>query len=816
MIRKTLRRILFQGLFLSLTVLGQDIPIEAPNLLPLPGVSGGISYFSLNPTQNMLVELIPAGWSIQDTLSGVMVNLDVELLRYHWWHHFMDDPRFDAYSSLNYSIYNQLGSIDLPSGYPATYVYNGTEMTDFSMNLLMRGLSLSSTLEYKYSRKGRFTARLGTGVNYLSFFKNASGARIMGSYGYAIDLGVGWKTTLFGRVGKRVRLGVDLGYSIRGFDLSEQPENLQRSDGSAASVSPIQSVSLNTPALNVSLEFGEALFGAYTPYRDPYRLGILNLSAGAGLIDYEEGVTLHLDSAGISLDAPFMATISQNFDLQIFKYNWPFRFLPQANVDLFSGMGIRFWKTNQPITLPDGWARQLTDGTVIYSALKFSPRILDIYVDHEIIYPLARNLFTRFSAGTGFASMTLYENVVQNRLIDASSFTWQFGSGLGYTIKGDGSSRVSFGVNFDYYHQAFEFDKEASNLTAVNPGERIPITFIDLSQGVVSLNIGLVFGGFPNAAQKAHEAFKKKNYAQALDLQQELLQFNPKHHNKKAVLIQKQMVEDSVVVRYYRDVRTILSQGKIIDAFALIQQGERPPGEAIDRAIELMKVEIADRSLEAVAEALKILDYELAEDLILLALKSDPTSYPIAKVLLARSYIIRATTLYGSGVYGRSLYWLRQADGLTDRYKSVTSDLRLKIGDGRLEDANEGILKEDRQMVYESMQDAKTLNPVLSEIIDEHLTDLEQAIKHVEEQQIAPMKRMAMDNLLEDVESLSLENFTPKVGMKGSLIVRYVGPPERKFSEGDYDLYVYPKSETEEIWLYLQDGVIEKVQYQNK
>ncbi|NQV41523.1 MAG: hypothetical protein HQ506_04130 [Candidatus Marinimicrobia bacterium] len=114
------------------------------------------------------------------------------------------------------------------------------------------------------------------------------------------------------------------------------------------------------------------------------------------------------------------------------------------------------------------------------------------------------------------------------------------------------------------------------------------------------------------------------------------------------------------------------------------------------------------------------------------------------------------------------------------------------------------------------MKDAKNLNPVLTDIVDEHLNDLEQAIKYADEQKIAPMRRMALDNLMEDLDNLNPENFVPKIGMKGSLIVRYIGPPERKFKESDYELYVYPQSESMEIWLYLKNGSVQKIEYQNK
>jgi len=816
MIRDLLRRITQAGLIVSILVSAQEIPIVSPHLLPFPGIKTGLSYYSIKPTQNMEVTSVPGGWTIADTLRGVLASVDLEILRYRWWDHFQPASKFDAYSSLHYTIRNQIGTINLPPGYPSALKVNGTDMSGFAMNMLIRGFSLGNNFVYGYSRRGSLHAQIGLGLSHLSLYKNSNGIRVLESNGYHASFGIGWKTTLFGRLGKRFRIGVDLGYTLEGFNLAEQGESLKLPGGGAGAISPIQSLSLNTPDLNVTLEFGEMFFGAYTPFRDPYKLGLFNLSAGAGLLTYKTGVSIHYDSVGTELSIPFASSISQNYDLQIFKYNWPFHFIRQANIDVFSGVGVRFWKMTTPTTLPSGWARSLTDGSTTFNNLTFSPRVFDIYLDHEIIYPFGPKFYTRIRGGTGFATMTLYENEVLDRLIDASGFTWHIGSGAGYTIKGDGSSRVSFGINLDFIHQAFEIDMSASNLSAVNPGELIPIKYIDLSQPIVSLHIGLIFGGYPNAAMKAFEAFKDKHFTSSLETMQELLQFTPNHHNREAVLIQKQLVEDSLVTRYYRDVRTILSQGKIGDAHALLQQGETPPSKAVDRAVQNMEVEIADRALEGVSEALKMLDYELAEDLILLALKSDPSSYSIAKVLLARSYIIRATVLYQSGVYGRSLYWLKQADGLTDRYRMVTAELRQKVGDGRLDDANEGILKEDRQMVYESMKDAKNLNPVLSDIVDEHLKDLERAIQYADEQKIAPMKRMALDNLMNDVENLNPENFIPKLGMKGSLIVRYIGPPERKFKEGEYELYVYPKSESVEIWLYLKDGSIEKIEYQNK
>lgn len=802
------------GLLLAVFAYTQDIPIQEPYLLPFPSINVGISRFSLVPTQNLLLSSNSTGWTIKDTLTAFVSTLDIELIRYRWWDTFFVPTEFDAYSSLGYSVLNQFGSFSLPSTFPSSFELNRTVMTGFGMSARITELYLDHHLTYSYSQRGSLHANLATGISHLSLYENGAGVRVLESTGLGLHFGLGWKTTLLGRVGKRIRFGLDLGYSFRNFDLTQQDENLKLADGTSGSVSPIQSISFNTPDLKVSLEFGEVLFAAHTPFRDPYKLGLLNLSVGGGWINYQNGVTLQFDSTETSLTMPTYAKISQNFDLQIIKYNWPFHFIRQANIDVFSGMGVRYWRTSKPANLPSGWATSLTDGSTEYSGLKLAPKVIDIYVDHEILYPLGPRLHARFGGGTGYASMTLYENVSLDRLIDATAFTWKLSGGLGFTIKGDGSSKVDIGLGLNYYHQTFDIDLSKSNLSAVNPDQIIPISRVDFSQPIVSFTIGLLFGGNTNVAHKAYEKFRENSYTKALELQNDLLKVFPDHHNKKALLVQKQMIEDSLITRYYRDVRIVLAKGELKNAYALIQRGEAPPGEALERAVRDMEYEISDQALIRAGNALRNLDYEQAEELILLALRSNPASIITAKALLSRSYIIRATILYHSGVYGRSLYWLKQADGLTDLYKLITDDLRLKIGDGRLDDANEGILKEDRKMAYESMKEAKALNPFLGNIVDEHIEDLERAIKRVDAEEIIPLKQMALDNLLDDVQGLDPKNFTPRVGMKGSIISRYVGPPERRFKEGEYELWVYPRPEGVELWLYLLDGIIEKIDYQ--
>jgi hypothetical protein len=240
MIGNVLRKFLLAVTLVASLVIGQEIPIVSPHLLPFPGIKTGLSYFSLKPTQNMEVTSIPGGWTIADTMRGVLASIDLEILRYRWWDHFQPHSKFDAYSSLHYSTRSQIGNINLPSSYPSTLELNGSDLSGFNMNMLIRNFSVANYFAYDYSRRGSLHATLGMGLSHLSLYQNGSGIRTLESTGYHLNFGLGWKMTLFGRLGKRFRLGVDMGYTLEGFNLADQGESLKLPGGASGEISHIQ------------------------------------------------------------------------------------------------------------------------------------------------------------------------------------------------------------------------------------------------------------------------------------------------------------------------------------------------------------------------------------------------------------------------------------------------------------------------------------------------------------------------------------------------------------------------------------------------
>ncbi len=159
------------GLLIAVSVYSQKIPIFEPYLLPLPSISGGISYFSLIPTQNLYLASSPVGWTIADTLRGFVGTLDIEFMRYRWGDKLLKSPRYDAYSSLGYSFFNHFGSLALPSNYPSSFELGHVPVSGFSLNLLVKEIYLDNRFIYNYSHRGNLHASLGVGLTSLKAYK---------------------------------------------------------------------------------------------------------------------------------------------------------------------------------------------------------------------------------------------------------------------------------------------------------------------------------------------------------------------------------------------------------------------------------------------------------------------------------------------------------------------------------------------------------------------------------------------------------------------------------------------------------------------
>jgi hypothetical protein len=48
--------------------------------------------------------------------------------------------------------------------------------------------------------------------------------------------------------------------------------------------------------------------------------------------------------------------------------------------------------------------------------------------------------------------------------------------------------------------------------------------------------------------------------------------------------------------------------------------------------------------------------------------------------------------------------------------------------------------------------------------------------------------------------------------MRAALIHRYVGEPQRRFNEAEFELWEYEYEDQPTIWLYIRDGLVERIE----
>ncbi len=795
-------------LLLGFVVQAQEMPENDPRLTILPAYRLGISPARLMPGTDIVAA--PA-WPVADTSWAVGLEQDILLFQYSWLDLVWPDPRFDLKSGIGFKNWNALNSITLPTGYPTVFEYNGTEIQGIVLKPRLRSFYLDNRFYFHYGTRGSLSAFLDAGWAWMSPYGSGQHHHLLPTSAFNLALGLGWQLRLSGGPGNSLSLGADLGFGLRNFTLESSQEGLRLPDATSTGLTPIRSLNLSGVTLQAQLELGEFLRSRYIPYRDPYQLRLGSFGAGVGLTSLVPGESFQSDSAAAFPSPGFLGQTYRHLSVDLFRYNWLYSLVRQADMDLLSGVSLHFIQPLAETPLPDDWATDFRRGSQQLNQMNFFPRLRDVSLDHELIYPLGKNWFLDLYGGRGWVKGDLYRNKALLSMISSKGSSWSLGGGLAWTFRGEAGSKVTLQFSGGYKHLQVSVDADQKGTRADSLDLPLtPLSGVDLSQPVFQVKLGLSFGGNPNRAFRAHQEFRKGNFSRALELQEDLLKMNPQHHNARLVKQEMEKVRDSLSTAYYREVAGIVKHGGLEEAYGLINMGMDPRLEPVRERVSGLKSDIALQSLRKASWSLKEFDFASAEDHILLALRSDPSVEPVAVILLGRSFLVRAAILVQAGVYDRALVWLEKAASLTDRYDLAIEKLRRRIGDGRLEDANTGILHEDRVVVYDAMQDAKQLNPLLSSIVDKYLGGLDEAIRYYEERQIGPLKQMAMDDILNDLSGIDPADFEPRVGMKAALVKRFLGDPDRRFREAEYELWVYGHDEGGELWLYLQNGTIQK------
>ncbi|MCF7802362.1 MAG: hypothetical protein K9N34_10140 [Candidatus Marinimicrobia bacterium] len=505
----------------------------------------------------------------------------------------------------------------------------------------------------------------------------------------------------------------------------------------------------------------------------------------------------------------FTSDLYLDVGVSIFRYNWLYRFWPQATVDMHSGLGFRLFQPLATMPKPSSWPR----GGGSRSHTELSPSVLEVHLDHSFTYPLFPAMNVYLEGGNGLARAYLYENTDEEQVLATTAWTWKLGGGIQFHRISDGGSRLSYGLEFLYRHQFFDYSTSGSRVAgAANGAYDTPIISADLSHAAVAFTIGFLFGGNTNIAYKGYLAEQRRDYKQAIKLYRDFLNQNPKHHNTQEVKTRLAQVRNRLPEQYFREALAAYKLKEYTQAEEYLSlAGKTDDAELIGKVNELRRA-VGKIYLREAQENLAALNFTSAESRLQSSANLTPELERPARFLRAKLALAKGAVLYQNGLYDRALYWLDSAQRANPGFQGDVKAYKSKIAQGMVVDADRSVAEANKVLARESLKGAAGLDPHLAYILQEPIQELDTSLELDKLAGLDALTAWELGKYLVRSEpGFTKADIRPQVGMDHLVLDKLGARPQQVYREGQSELWVYRYADGSRLQVYLDRGVVTRV-----
>lgn len=505
----------------------------------------------------------------------------------------------------------------------------------------------------------------------------------------------------------------------------------------------------------------------------------------------------------------FTSNLYLDVSVSIFRYNWLYKFWPQATVDMHSGLGVRLWQPLSTMPKPSAWPR----GGGSSSQTELFPSVLEIHLDHSFIYPLFPALNVYLEGGNGIARAYLYENAAEEQILSTTAWTWKLGGGIQFHRTSDGGSRLSYGLEFLYRHQFFDYSNSGSRVaSAVNRTYDTPIISADLSHTAVAFTIGFLFGGNTNIAYKGYLAEQRRDFKQAIKLYRDFLNQNPKHHNTQEVKNRLAQVRNRLPEQYFREALAAYKKQEYTQTQEYLSlAGQTDDPELLEKVKELQTA-LGKTYLREAQEYLTTLNFDAAESRIQSSEKLTPALDRPARFLSAKLALAKGAVLYQHGLYDRALFWLDSAQRANPGFRGDVDAYKSKIAQGMVVDADRSVAEANKVLATQSLKGAAGLDPRLAYILQEPIQELDSSLKSDKLAGLDALTAWELGKYLVRSEpGFTRADIRPQVGMDHLVLDKLGAHPQQVYKNDQSELWVYRYKDGSRLQVYLDQGVVTRV-----
>ncbi|KUK55713.1 MAG: hypothetical protein XD77_0325 [Marinimicrobia bacterium 46_47] len=498
------------------------------------------------------------------------------------------------------------------------------------------------------------------------------------------------------------------------------------------------------------------------------------------------------------------------WDVNIFRYNWPYLFLKQNSLDFLTGIGIRETRALIPADLNPGWPNRVAYGR----SFQFSPRIREMYISQTVYYQPFTWLLLHgeFTWGKGEGDLYTAGNKAFDVQVRGTGQSWSGGADWVFAPDRITGSRFRVGISFHRY--SAHYDVKDSELFT-------PIQTVDLGAMGIELSFGILMGAQKSSGDEGISRLRSRDYVSASRSFDQYLRTHPRSLKSSLARQYKAYSDSMTYFQYYHEGDDFLKEGRIREARQRFDIAIHSGNMDLRQAVLLRQYLLAGLFVLEALNKLDQGDYLQADALIQEALHISPLIREDIREVISEIHLQKALRLILAGLYERAESYLLLAEQEFPSNKDRITRLRGEMAKAMLQDLKKAIKESDMVTARYFMEESGRIDRRSAELADMYANRIMEKLTLMENKLMQDTKEKTFEKLWMEafggaIPETAVKHIHIRVFETSEEIRQKMGDPQsvQKWNPGsptDYMIWTY-RLQTDNLYLYFHNHILMKIE----
>ena len=499
------------------------------------------------------------------------------------------------------------------------------------------------------------------------------------------------------------------------------------------------------------------------------------------------------------IDNLFISSIDSRtgffIEVDIMKYNLLEKLYHQNLIDLHLGSGLRYSNILSNPVAPI----YISNSTENY---RFRPTMIDGFFNLSIVSQFSSKfyIYTYYSFGLSYAS--IYESLSQKKYINGSGFNENFSIGYKYIIE-----NLSLPYN---YAVGIELRSGRTLINKIyDDKNETPIIGLDMNTFGLFITFGTLFGGKETKGDQAFDLMLDKDYISAVKKYKQYL--NVYSHNFRFEKAKKMLnfCYTQIPYQYFDMGLENFYNNKYDLALENFNKAEQTADPSLILEIESYKRDIAKVLITNTDKNLDKNTFYQSIKTLNRARNISPYMWPETDKIEAKILVKKGNILKDLNNYAEAVDFYQQALELDPTLFIEINDKYTSLVTFILNDINDTDSPNELKLVKEYLKTIIRLRPKYQENLSNYINIIDDKLKNYDYQ----VTKINLKEYVAERRKKTIENLNKKIvlGMGFNEIEFILGPPDVIKKDGNYDLWIYYKSDKVFKTYFFKDHLLTKI-----